>query len=131
MSTTTTPTTTPSILSNPSSDSSATIQTITFGILSAGLAIGSIILAYLQLVRMRRERLERARDDCEMSGISRYNVQGSQGPSSLAQVSAPPPPYFPSPPPQSHSVFSQPSLSSGQSSSTTSTPAGWHGEGTA
>ncbi|OBT79929.1 hypothetical protein VF21_01566 [Pseudogymnoascus sp. 05NY08] len=122
----TTPTTTPPLFSNPTSDSSATIQTITFGILSAVLAIGSIIVAYLQLVRMRRERLERARDDCEMSRIPGYQMQGNQGPSLLAQVLASPPPYLPSPPPQSHSVFPRPSEASGQSSSATSTLAGRH-----
>ncbi|OBT83114.1 hypothetical protein VE02_08073 [Pseudogymnoascus sp. 03VT05] len=131
ISTITTPNTAPSIFSNPHSDSSATIQTITFGILSAVLAIGSIILAYLQLVRMRRGRLERARDDCEMSRISRYHVQGSQGLSSMAQASIPPPPYLPSPLSQSHLVFSQPSEASGQLSSAASASAGRHGEGAA
>ncbi|KFY52788.1 hypothetical protein V496_08172 [Pseudogymnoascus sp. VKM F-4515 (FW-2607)] len=62
----TSPDTTPSHFSTSSStDPSSSAQTITFGILSAVLAVGSIILAYLQLARMRRERL-RAEHDCEM-----------------------------------------------------------------
>ncbi|KFY83182.1 hypothetical protein V498_08248 [Pseudogymnoascus sp. VKM F-4517 (FW-2822)] len=62
----TSPNTTPPHFSTSSStDPSSSAQTITFGILSAVLAVGSIILAYLQLARMRRERL-RAEHDCEM-----------------------------------------------------------------
>ncbi|OBT68360.1 hypothetical protein VE03_02954 [Pseudogymnoascus sp. 23342-1-I1] len=60
---TTHPLTTSSSLDPPS------IQTITFGILSAVLALGSIILAYLQLARMRRERLK-AQNDCEMQATA-------------------------------------------------------------
>ncbi|KAL5353305.1 hypothetical protein ACLOAV_001341 [Pseudogymnoascus australis] len=58
-------TTSPHFSTSLSTDPSSSAQTITFGILSAVLAVGSIILAYLQLARMRRERL-RAEHDCEM-----------------------------------------------------------------
>ncbi|KFX94991.1 hypothetical protein O988_06047 [Pseudogymnoascus sp. VKM F-3808] len=51
---------------SPTFDDSSSVQTLTFGMLSAVLAVGSLILAYLQLVRMRRERLRVAERDCEM-----------------------------------------------------------------
>ncbi|KFZ11041.1 hypothetical protein V502_07774 [Pseudogymnoascus sp. VKM F-4520 (FW-2644)] len=62
----TTPDRTPPLFSTSTSTDPPSIEAITFGVLSAVLAIGSIILAYLQLVRMRRERL-RAEHDCEMN----------------------------------------------------------------
>ncbi|OBT68353.1 hypothetical protein VE03_02953 [Pseudogymnoascus sp. 23342-1-I1] len=58
------------------SSNSPSIETITFGILSAILAIGSIILTYLQLVRMRREQ-PKAEHDCEI------HVANARSPSPL------------------------------------------------
>ncbi|KFY29295.1 hypothetical protein V493_02428 [Pseudogymnoascus sp. VKM F-4281 (FW-2241)] len=60
------PDTTSHLAPSSSSIDSPSVQTITFGILSAVLAVGSIILAYLQLMRMRKERL-RVERDCEMN----------------------------------------------------------------
>jgi hypothetical protein len=55
-----------SLFSSLAYSDSSSVQTITFGVLLAVLAVGSIILAYLQLVRMQRERLGAVEHDCEM-----------------------------------------------------------------
>jgi hypothetical protein len=55
-----------SLFSSLAYSDSSSVQTITFGILSTVLAVGSIVLAYLQLARIRKARLRDAELDCEM-----------------------------------------------------------------